>query len=251
MLLERAFAGIYRAKSWSVDETAITLKLRPVPRRLRDRWRARWPIAVFVTLAGLTAAPMIAIDTHDASPTERAALPRPRVGALAPPSGDAGPILASAVLPIFDATEDVVVVDDADGIVIFDEPARPAPETITRATHRARARGIARLHLDAGEAARGVGDLAAAKHEFEAALTALPSYGPAAAALAEIHMMRGSYRSALGYAKRASRAAPRKLDYMLLLGDAYSRTNNRAAAEKLWRKAAVYGSPEARSRLAR
>lgn len=105
------------------------------------------------------------------------------------------------------------------------------------------------MHLNAGEAARRVGDLALAKRELAAALVALPSYAPAAAALAEIHMKQGSYRSALGYAKRASRAAPRKLDYMVLLGDAYSRTHNRAAAEKQWRKATRYGSPEAKSRL--
>ena len=36
--------------------------------------------------------------------------------------------------------------------------------------------------------------------------------------------------------------APRNLDYMLLLADAYARTNDRAAAEKLRRKARRYGA---------
>lgn len=248
MLLERALAGIYRTSSMPVDETAITLKLRPVPRRHRETWRVRWPFAVAATVVALTAVQLLAIDMHEAAPRHRTAAPSPRN--IAPSQRDAGPILASAARPVFDA-EDVVIVDDDDEIVIFDEPVAPAPETITRASRRARARSIARTHLNAGEAARRVGDLAVAKRELEAALIALPSYAPAAAALAEIHMKQGNYRSALGYAKRASRAAPRKLDYMLLLGDAYSRTHNRAAAEKLWRKATRYGSPEAKSRLGR
>jgi tetratricopeptide (TPR) repeat protein len=245
---ERAFAGIFRAES--VDETAITLKLCPLPRRSRDRWLARWPKAAAITVAAFTAAAMLVLEAPEAAPAQRGA-PTPRVGAVARPPGGAEPIFASAAMPTFESTEDVVILDDeVDEIVIFDEPVAPPPETTTRAVRRARARSLARSHTSAGETARRVGDIASARHEFEAALAALPSYAPAAAALAEIHMKQGSYRSALVYAKRASRAAPRKLDYMLLLGDAYSRTNNRAAAEKLWRKATAYGSVDAKSRLA-
>ena len=105
------------------------------------------------------------------------------------------------------------------------------------------------MHLGKGETARSMGDLAVAKREFEAALTALPAYAPAAAALARLHMKQQSYGSAVRYAKRALRSAPRKLDYMLLLGDAYSMSGNRVAAKNLWRRAAAYGSVKAKSRV--
>jgi Tfp pilus assembly protein PilF len=104
--------------------------------------------------------------------------------------------------------------------------------------------------MSKAETARSMGDLAAAKRELEAALTALPSYAPAAAALAEVHMKQRSYQSARRYAKRASRSAPRKLAYMLLLGDAHYLAGDHKAAKYVWRKAAAYGSPKAKSRLA-
>lgn len=240
---QRAFAGMSRATF--VDETATTLKLRPVARGHLER--SRWPMIAAMTLTGLGAVALFVIDVPArvvATPHTIAASP-----IVAPAHRvDAEPILASAAMPIVDTSEDIVIVDDEDDeIVIFDEPV--APEPMTRAARRARARTTARNHTKAGEAARIVGNLAEAERELGAALTALPSHGPAAAALAELHMTRGSHRAALGYAKRAFRAAPRKLDYMVLLGDAYARTNNRAAAEKLWRKAAGYGSAAARSRL--
>jgi tetratricopeptide (TPR) repeat protein len=237
----RAFAGVSRTESSPVDETAITLKLTPL--RPRHRWLARWPTATAVTAAALTIAAFLVVDAPEVEPIERAAAPSPR--AVAPSTKAEGPILAATTLPPLEPADAAEI----DEIVILDEPVVP-PEANTRAARRARARTMARTHVSAGEAARRIGDLAAARHEFEAALKALPSYGPAAAALAEVHMRQGSYRSALVYAKRAARSAPRKLDYMVLLGDAYSKTNHRAAAQKLWRKAEAYGSIDAKSRLA-
>jgi tetratricopeptide (TPR) repeat protein len=237
----RAFAGVSRTESSPVDETAITLKLTPL--RPRHRWLPRWPTATAATAAALTIAAFLVVDAPDGEPIERAAAPSPR--AVAPSTRAEGPILAATTLPPLESADAAEI----DEIVILDEPVAP-PETNTRAARRARARTMARTHVTAGEAARRIGDLAAARHEFEAALKALPSYGPAAAALAEVHMRQGNHRSALVYAKRAARSAPRKLDYMVLLGDAYSRTNHRAAAQKLWRRAEAWGSLDARSRLA-
>jgi tetratricopeptide (TPR) repeat protein len=238
----RAFAGVSRTESSPVDETAITLKLTPL--RPRHRWLARWPTATAATAAVLTVAAFLVVDAPDVEPVERAAAPSPR--AVESSTRGDGPILAATTLPPLESADAAV---DIDEIVILDEPVVP-PQANTRAARRARARTMARTHVSAGEAARRIGDLATARDEFEAALKALPSYGPAAAALAEVHMKQGSYRSALVYAKRAARSAPRKLDYMVLLGDAYANTNHRAAAQKLWRRAEAYGSLEARSRLA-
>ncbi len=234
MRWERAFAGMSRTQSSPVDETAITLKLRPVSPRARMRWH----IAVAATIA-VTAGVVALVDAPAAASMERALSPSAR--ALVRSRVDPDPIFAAAAHPVLEPAEDVV-----DEIVIFDEPVA---EANTRAARRARARSSARAHASAGEAARSAGDLARARREYEAALVALPSYAPAAAALAEIHMTQGRYRPALGYARRALRWAPRKLDYMVLAGDVYARTSQRAAAQKLWRKAAAYGSVEAKSRL--
>jgi tetratricopeptide (TPR) repeat protein len=240
MLWERALAGISRAKPWPVDETAITLKLPAVPRR--ERGRTRWSIAAAATLVAVMAAPLF--DPHEPEPSERSTAPSIDIADVAIPPRAPEPILASARIPVFDSTDEIVILedDDDDEIVIFDEPVARTPATSPRAMRRANARATARIHLKAGVAARREGDLAAAKRELEAALVALPSYAPAAAALAEIHMKRGNHRAALAFAKRAARVAPRNLDYMLLLADAYARTNDRAAAEKLRRKARRYGA---------
>lgn len=235
MRWERAFAGMSRTESSPVDETAITLKLRPVSARARMRWH----IAVAATIA-VTAGAAVVADAPEAATMGRVMSPSAR--ALVRPRVDPDPIFAAAARPVLEPAEDA----ETDEIVIFDEPV---PEANTRAARRARARSSARAHASAGEAARAAGDLARARREFEAALVALPSYAPAAAALAEIHMTQGRYRPALGYARRALRWAPRKLDYMVLAGDVYARTSQRAAAQTLWRKAAAYGSVEAKSRL--
>lgn len=241
MRWERAFAGMSRTESSPVDETAITLKLEPV--RALDRWRPRWPTAFALTTAALTVAIAASFVGHapEVKTAERVLSPRIRVR----PKLDDAPILAATMRPTLELPDPDE--EELAGIVIFDEP----PPRETPAARRARARNTARMHVSVGHDARRVGDLAVARREFEAALGALPSYGPAAAALAEIHRKQGSHHSALKYAKRAARSAPRKLDYMVLLGDAYARTNHRATAEKLWRKAAAYGSREASARLGR
>ena len=237
----------------SVSETAITLKLPPVPLR-RPRFEA-WPVAVAAGVAAVAVGWML-----HARPAPAVAKPQhmtAAVGANLPralPPQNPEPVLASAANVALEfELDEVEIVEEDDEIVILDEsepdPVPPPPKKVSRATQRERARAVARTQMKKGRAAQSMGNRAAAKKAYEAALAALPSYAPAAAALAELHMKRRKYKLALRYARRASRAAPRKLDYMLLLGDAYFLTKNRKAARKVWRKAAAYGSAKAKSRL--
>jgi tetratricopeptide (TPR) repeat protein len=249
MVLDRASAGVCRAVlPPPVDEAAVTLKLRRLRWRDRHPVLAQWPVTAIAAMVTVAAMTVHFVDTSEAESAEPAAA---RIVAVARPIADVEPVLASGALPTLEPLEDIVIVEDVDDeIVIFDEPVEPPPAKTTPTPRRSRARGVARMHMGKGETARSVGDLGVAKREFEAALIALPAYAPAAAALARLHMKQRSYGSALRYAKRAFRSAPRKLDYVLLLGDAYSVSGNRAAAKNLWRRAAAYGSAKAKSRLA-
>ena len=239
----------------SVSETAITLKLPPVPLQ-RPRFEA-WPVAAAAGIAAIAVGWMLHTRSVEAP---QVAAPKPFTAAVGasfeprPPKPDPEPILASAanVAVALDLEiDDVEIVEEEDEVVILDEvePEPEPPPKVSRATRRERARSVARTHMKKARAARSMGDNASAKKSYEAALAALPSYAPAAAGLAELHMKRRKYKQALRYARRASRAAPRKLEYMLLLGDAYFLTKNRKAARKVWRKAAAYGSAKAKSRL--
>jgi tetratricopeptide (TPR) repeat protein len=247
MLSKAAPAAVGRGVLRPVDETAITLKLRPLRRRDRFPFLRHWRIAAAATLVGLTAAALLFVDRPEPEPD-----PGPRRIAVTTPSPDPEPVLASATLPVLEPLDEgiAIVDDELDEIVIFEEPVEPPAPAPTRASTRARARSIAREHTSQGQTALSMGDLETARRELAAALTALPSHAPAAAAMAELHMKQRRYGSALRFAKRASRSAPRKLDYMLLLGDAYLLADNRGAARKAWRKAAAYGSAKAQSRLA-
>ncbi|MEM6995072.1 MAG: hypothetical protein AAF721_31450, partial [Myxococcota bacterium] len=179
------------------------------------------------------------------------------VATVSRPKSDSGLILASGLAPVraavdADDSEDddeIIIFDDTvdeDEIRIFDEPAKPARRAKRGPT---RSRETARRHAEQGRRARKAGNRRGAKRHFRAALDASPSHAAAAAALAELSMKDRHYRSALRYAKQASRHAPRNAEYMLLLGDAYFLAKKRTTATDVWHKAAALGSAKARRRL--
>jgi hypothetical protein len=66
-----------------------------------------------------------------------------------------------------------------------------------------------------------------------------------------MYLKGGEYERGLTYARKALRSAPRKLAYMVLLGDAYHLVGREPDALRMWRLAAEYGSAKAEARLAR
>ncbi len=246
MLPQTASAGLGPL----VDETAITLELRPLRRRDRFVAGLSWRVGVAAAVVGFGVTALVLHATRP-EPAPRAIDPRTVVAA--PPS-ESEPVLASATPSlerVVAPEEEIVIVDEElQEIEIFDEPSEPPPPRASRASRRGYASTLAREHTARGRTALARGDLLTARRELERALVALPSHAPAAAAMAELHLKHHRYGPAVRLAKRASRSAPRKLDYMVLLGDAYLAAGDRGAARKAWRKAAAYGSTKAESRLA-
>ena len=145
--------------------------------------------------------------------------------------------IAPAVKPAAAPVEPVVIVED--------EP--PAPEAAPGA--RTRARDAARALTKRAKQARAAGKQTQATKLYRQALAALPTYGPAAQELALMHLDRGDYRTALRYAKQALRGAPRKLPYMILVGDLHHLLGQDKTARRHWELAAHYGSARAQRRL--
>jgi hypothetical protein len=204
-----------------------------------------WWRAGAVTVVAAAAAALLVIAGEPAAADRVEAAPRVVEAAAPEPATvvmQAAPVAAPADPDVL--AEEVLYVEDDD------EPEDDARDE-DRSDRRARARNAARSTTARARARRSSGDIAAAEALYREALAALPTYGPAAADLATLHIHRGQYREALAYAKRAARSAPRKLSYMILLGDAHHLIGDRRAAETEWRRAADYGSAKGADRLAK
>jgi type IV secretory pathway VirB10-like protein len=240
------------AKTRSGSEAVVQPPIRLLPPRPRalDRW---WRAGVVTVVASAAAALMIVAGEPAAA--DRTAAP----AAVADPD-PASPAIAIAPMPAPSAApvaapadpetlvEEVLYIEDDD------EPEAEATDDAAdadKSARRARAREAARSITSRARERRALGDVAGAEKLYHGALGALPTYGPAAADLATLHIHRGQYRQALAYAKRAARSAPRKLSYMILLGDAHHLMGDRAAAQAQWRRASDYGSAKATDRLAK
>jgi tetratricopeptide (TPR) repeat protein len=227
-----------------------------LPKHALLYWRAG-VVAVMATVAA-----SLLIVANGPTEPELADEPIAAVGAASPETATAlqakpAPVAADVVAEENEAfAEEVLFIEDD----LDDEPVEPAPvarsglvdaEGAARSASRARARDAARVLTGRARTRRAAGDIANAEKLLGDALEALPTYAPAAADLATIHIHRGDYRRALSYAKQAQRSAPRKLGYMVLLGDAHQLNGNGSAAGVWWRRAAEYGSTKAEERLAK
>lgn len=229
------------------DEDAVTLRLPAVRRRDRLLAAPRVRFGAAIGLATFAAAIVLFAGGGEGSQAAGSSIPT-----TAPPAGPpvvnvavAGPtiepVLAAGTvqwpaipddpgpLGALDADDGIIILDDepeSERIVILDDPP---PRLSRRAAGRARAREAAGALMRQAELSRQVGDRAAAKRQLAAALTASPSFAPAAAALAEIHLEQHNYGAAIRYAKRAARSGPDEAAYQQLLGDARRLAKNRSA----------------------
>ena len=213
-----------------------------------------WRAGVVAVMAAVAAS--LLIVANGPTEPEHADEPIAAVGAASPETAtalQAKPASVAAEVVVDDnaalAEEVLFIEDDLDDDSA--EPAAADAQGAARSASRARARDAARVLTGRARARRAAGDTPGAEKLLGDALKALPTYAPASADLATINIHRGDYRRALWFAKQAQRSAPRKLGYMVLLGDAQQLNGNASAARTWWRRAAEYGSTKAEERLAK
>ena len=237
----------------------------PLRARVR-RTKAREPSTVLywkaaVVAACATVAATLVLVWGSPEPEPPRSEPLAAVGAAAPQTATALEVAAAPDLPDQPQAAKTVAPAQADPFVeeiVFieddDDQAEGEPVETTsrnRVARRARARDVARAQTKRARLAKALGDRATAERLYKDALAALPTYAPAAADLATLCLKRGDYDRGLTYARRALRSAPRKLAYMVLVGDAYHLLGRDADARRMWKMAAEYGSAKAERRLAR
>ena len=238
-----------RAKTRSASEAIVEPPASPSP---APRQLLYWRAGVIGVVAAVAASLLILANgapppAHEDEPLAAVGAASPETATVLQPKAEPAPVLE----PERDAlVEEVLYIEDD----LDDEPVEPPPTdavSAAKSASRARARDAARVLTSRARVQRAMGDTAGAERLLDDALGALPTYAPAAADLATLYIHRGDYRRALAYAKKAARSAPRKLSYMVLVGDAQHLLGNRAAATAQWRRAAHYGSASAEERLAK
>ena len=114
-----------------------------------------------------------------------------------------------------------------------------------------RDKGKARKLAKRGTAALRSGNSQEATDLFQKALAADDRNPEALIGLSRVHFDKGSYATAVRYARKAVRLAPKKGDYRIRLGDAYYKAFKYSAARKEYEAAKKLKHPEAKSRLAK
>jgi tetratricopeptide (TPR) repeat protein len=111
--------------------------------------------------------------------------------------------------------------------------------------------GHAREIAASGRGHFQTGNWQLAERSFNQALAADPRCADALIGLSDVYFERDRSASAIEFAKRAIRVAPKRSEFHLKLGDAHFRASEFAAARRAYELAASLGSSEAKRRIAR
>ena len=133
-----------------------------------------------------------------------------------------------------DGTETVVATVEA--------PAHPLAETPTR-------KRSARDELKAARKAAAEGRFDDAERHYHRALEREPRSADAMLGLGRLHYDQGKYSKSLELARRATKAAPKRPQAQLLVGDAAYKLFRYQEARTAWQQAVTLGSTKAEQRL--
>lgn len=141
----------------------------------------------------------------------------------------------------------VVESDETGGDEAGDIEGGDAPPVSSGKRDKGRARKLAKR----GTATLRSGNAQEAKSLFEKALAADDRNAEALIGLSRVFFDKGSYATAVRYARKAVRIAPRKGAYRIQLGDAYYKAFKYSAARKEYQAAKKLKHPDAKARLAK